>query len=63
MATYVLLTKVSAASMSSPEKLKELEAAVKRKVAKQCPQVKCEVGNELRDPGALRLPRRAGSTG
>ena len=37
MATYVLLTKVSAESMSSPEKL---EAAVKKKVAKHCPQVK-----------------------
>jgi len=40
MATYMLLTKVSAESMSSPEKLKELEAAVKKKVAKHCPQVK-----------------------
>ena len=40
MAMYMLLTKVSAESMSSPEKLKELETAVKKKVAKHCPQVK-----------------------
>ncbi len=40
MATYVLLTKVSPESMTSPGKLKELEAAVKKKVSKHCPQVK-----------------------
>ncbi len=40
MPTYVLLTKVSPESTSSPAKLKELEAAVKKKVAKHCPQVK-----------------------
>jgi uncharacterized protein with GYD domain len=40
MATYVLLTKVSAESMSSPGRLTQLEAAVKKKVAEHCPQVK-----------------------
>ncbi len=40
MATYVLLTKVSPESMSAPEKLRDLEQAVKKKVKKCCPQVK-----------------------
>ena len=40
MPTHVLLTKVSPESTSSPAKLKALEAAVKKKVAKHCPQVK-----------------------
>ena len=40
MGTYVLLTRVSPESASSPEKLKELEAAVKKRVAKHCPDVK-----------------------
>jgi uncharacterized protein with GYD domain len=40
MATYVLLTKVSPESMSSPMKVKKLEGEVKKKIKKFCPRVK-----------------------
>ena len=40
MGTYVLLTKVSPLSMSSPSKLKRLENDVMKKVKKHCPAVK-----------------------
>lgn len=40
MGTYVLLTKVSPLSMSSPSKLKRLETDVMKKVKKHCPNVK-----------------------
>lgn len=40
MATYVLLTKVSPESMTTPAKLTELEDRVERAVAEHCPQVK-----------------------
>jgi uncharacterized protein with GYD domain len=40
MPTYVLLTKVSAESVTAPAKLRKLEAQVKMKVARHCPKVK-----------------------
>jgi len=40
MSTYVVLTRISPESMSSPTKLKKLEDAVKQKVSKHCPKVK-----------------------
>jgi len=40
MATYVLLTKISPESMTSPQKLKKLEGEVKNKIKKFCPRVK-----------------------
>jgi len=40
MATYVLLTKISPESMSSPQRLKKLEEEVKEHITRSCPQVK-----------------------
>lgn len=40
MGTYVLLTKVSPLSMSTPSKLKRLETDVMKKIKKHCPNVK-----------------------
>jgi uncharacterized protein with GYD domain len=40
MGTYVMLTKVSPESASSPERLKKLEHEVKERIKKHCPQVR-----------------------
>jgi uncharacterized protein with GYD domain len=40
MGTYVLLTKISPESMTSPNKLKKLEVEVKNRIKKSCPQVR-----------------------
>ncbi len=40
MATYVLLTKISPESMSSPQKIKKLEEEIKERIKKSCPQVR-----------------------
>jgi uncharacterized protein with GYD domain len=40
MATYVLLTKISPESMTSPQRLKTLEGEVKERIKQSCPQVK-----------------------
>ncbi|MCG3117771.1 MAG: GYD domain-containing protein [Candidatus Manganitrophus sp. SA1] len=40
MANYVLLTKISPESMTSPEKLKKLEQEVMNRIKKHCPEVK-----------------------
>jgi uncharacterized protein with GYD domain len=40
MGTYVMLTKVSPESTSSPERLKKLEHEVKERIQKHCPQVR-----------------------
>jgi uncharacterized protein with GYD domain len=40
MATYVLLTRISPESMTSPQKLKKLEGEVKNRIKKFCPQVR-----------------------
>lgn len=39
MGTYVMLTKVSPESTSSPERLKTLEHDIKERIKKHCPQV------------------------
>lgn len=40
MGTYVMLTKVSPESMTSPDRLKKLEHEVKERIKKHCPQVR-----------------------
>ncbi|MEW6681336.1 MAG: GYD domain-containing protein [Nitrospirota bacterium] len=40
MGTYVMLTRVSPESTSSPERLKKLEHEVKERIKKHCPQVR-----------------------
>ncbi len=40
MGSYVMLTKISPESMSSPGKLTKLEEQVQKAVKKHCPQVK-----------------------
>ena len=40
MATYILLTKLSAEATASPAKLKELEQEIKSKINKHCSSVK-----------------------
>lgn len=40
MTTYILLTRLSSEAVSSPAKIKELEQEIKKKVQRNCPQVK-----------------------
>jgi len=40
MGTYIMLTKVSPESMTSPDRLTKLEGEVKEKIKKHCPRVK-----------------------
>lgn len=50
MRTYVLLTKVSPESAGSPARLKKLEATVKNKIVRHCPQVKWRASYAILGP-------------